>query len=61
MCLLIAMALLAAAYNFYENGFMLQGVMSAVLALLIFGFFIFRIVKNGRCVFGNSKDCNEKK
>jgi amino acid permease len=61
MCLLIAIALLAAAYNFYEKGFETQAIMSAFLALLIFVFFTYRIIKNGRCVFGNDKDCNKSK
>jgi len=61
MCLLIAMALLAASYNFYDKGFETQAYMSAGLALIIFVFFTYRIIKNGRCVFGNDKDCNKSK
>jgi len=55
------MALLAASYNFYLKGFETQAYMSAALALLIFSFFTYRIIKNGRCVFGTDKDCNKKK
>ncbi len=45
MCLLIAIVVLAASYNFYEQGFVLQAVMSATFALFMFGFFIYRIIK----------------
>jgi hypothetical protein len=55
------MAILVASYNFYEQGFVLQAILSAVTALFIFTFFIHRLIKNRRCVFGNAKDCNEKK
>jgi len=61
MCLLIAMAILVTSYNFYEQGFLTQAIMSAIVSLIIFTFFIYRLIKNGRCVFGNAKDCNEKK
>lgn len=59
MCLLIAMALLAASYNFYDKGFETQAMMSASLALVIFIFFTYRMIKNRRCIFGNDKDCNK--
>ena len=54
------MALLAAAYNFYEKGFETQAIMSASLALVIFSFFTYRMIKNRRCIFGDKKDCNKK-
>jgi len=60
MCLLIAMALLAASYNFYDKGFETQAIMSAALALIIFTFFTYRMIKNRRCIFGDKKDCNKK-
>ena len=60
MCLLIAMALVAASYNFYEKGFETQALMSLALALVIFTFFTYRMVKNRRCIFGDKKDCNRK-
>jgi len=60
MCLLIAMALLAASYNFYDKGFETQALMSASLALIIFIFFTYRMIKNRRCIFGDKKDCNKK-
>ncbi len=61
MCLLIAIALLAAAYNFYEKGFETQAIMSASLALIIFIFFTYRMITNRRCIFGDKKDCNKSK
>lgn len=61
MCLLIAVVIFIASYNFYEQGYLIQAVMSAFLALIIFVFFTYRIVKNRRCFFGKSTDCNEKK
>ena len=60
MCLLIAMALLAASYNFYEKGFETQALMSLALALIIFTFFTYRMIKNRRCIFGDKRDCNRK-
>jgi len=60
MCLLIAMALLAASYNFYEKGFETQALMSLALAVVIFTFFTYRMIKNRRCIFGDKKDCNTR-
>jgi hypothetical protein len=60
MCLLIAMALLAASYNFYEKAYETQAFMSLALALIIFTFFIYRMYKNRRCIFGDKRDCNKK-
>ena len=60
MCLIVALAILIASYNFYDHGYMTQSIMSAILGLLLLGFFIYRIIKNGRCVFGTDKDCNKK-
>lgn len=61
MCLLIAMALFAAAYNFYEQGYLTQALISLLLGFIIFTFFTYRIIKNRRCFFGKDRDCNEKK
>ena len=61
MCLLIAMALVAASYNFYEKGFQTQALMSIGLAAIIFTFFTYRMIKNRRCIFGDKRDCNRKK
>jgi hypothetical protein len=60
MCLLIAMALVAASYNFYEKGYETQAFMSLGLAFVIFSFFTYRMIKNRRCIFGDKKDCNKK-
>ena len=54
------MALYAAGYNFYDNGFVTQAIMSASLASLILTFFTYRMIKNRRCIFGDKKDCNKK-
>jgi len=54
------MALFAAGYNFYDNGFTTQAMMSWALALLILIFFTYRMIKNRRCIFGDKSDCNRK-
>jgi len=54
------MALLAASYNFYEKGYETQALMGSALALIIFSFFTYRMIKNRRCIFGDKKDCNKK-
>ena len=58
MCLLIASAILFAAYTFYIDGYLLQAIISAVLALLVYSFFTYRMIKNRRCIFGDKTDCN---
>jgi hypothetical protein len=60
MCLIVALAILIASYNFYEHAYMTQALMSASLGLLLLGFFTYKIIKNGRCVFGTDKDCNKR-
>ncbi len=60
MCLLIAMALVAASYNFYDKGYETQAYMNLALASVIFTFFVYRMFKNRRCIFGDKKDCNKK-
>jgi len=60
MCFLIAMALFAAAYNFYDKGYEIQALMSVSLGLVILIFFTYRIIKNRRCFFGKDTDCNKK-
>jgi hypothetical protein len=61
MCLIVAIAILIGSYNFYIQGYTTQSMMSASLGLLLLGFFTYRIIKNGRCVFGNDTDCNKSK
>ncbi len=58
MCLLIASAIYFAAYNFYLNGFVIQALMSALVATLVFSFFTYRMIKNRKCIFGDKADCN---
>lgn len=60
MCLLIAIAFLAAGYNFYDKGYETQAIMSVALALIVFTFFTYRMIKNRRCIFGDKRDCNHK-
>jgi len=60
MCLIVAIAILIGSYNFYDKGYTTQAIMSASLGLLLLGFFTYRIIKNGRCVFGTDKDCNKR-
>ena len=61
MCLIVAIAILIGSYNFYEHGYLAQSLMTLSLGLLLLGFFTYRIIKNGRCVFGTDKDCNKKR
>ena len=60
MCFIISIVFFVTAYKFYELGLQTQAFMSAFLALVIFIFFIYRIIKNRKCFFGNDKDCNKK-
>jgi hypothetical protein len=60
MCLLITIAILAAGYNFYTHDLLTQAYMSFGFALIPFGFFVYRLIKNRRCIFGDAKDCNKK-
>ena len=61
MCLIVALAILFAGYNFYEHGFVAQAIMSASIASLLIGFFTYRMIKNRRCIFGDKRDCNRDK
>ncbi|MEN4053084.1 MULTISPECIES: hypothetical protein [Sulfurimonas] len=60
MCLLITVVILLAGYNFYDHGLLTQAYMSFGFALIPFSFFVYRLIKNRKCIFGNSKDCNKK-
>jgi hypothetical protein len=60
MCLLIASAIMFAAFNFYQNGLITQALMSAGFALILFGFFVYRMIKNRKCIFGDKKDCTSQ-
>jgi hypothetical protein len=60
MCLLITIAILAAGYNFYINSLFMQAYMSFGFALIPFTFFIYRLIKNRKCIFGDKKDCNKR-
>jgi hypothetical protein len=53
MCLLITIALLAAGYNFYINALFTQAYMSFGFALIPLSFFIYRLIKNRKCIFGD--------
>lgn len=59
MCLFITMIILLAGFSFYDHGLIIQAIMSFILALVPLSFFIYKLVKNGRCIFGNDKDCNK--
>jgi len=60
MCLIITVAIMLAGYNFYEHNLYTQAYMSFGFAIIPFGFFIYRLIINRKCIFGNSKDCNKK-
>lgn len=57
MCLLITFAILVASYNFYANGYLAQAIMSAVVAGVFLSAFLYRLITNGKCIFGKSKKC----
>ncbi len=60
MCLLIASAILFGAYSFYIDGYILQAIISAAIALLVYIFFTYRMIKNRKCIFGDKADCNRE-
>jgi len=60
MCLIITMIILAVGYNFYTHELLFQAYMSFGFALIPFGFFLYRLIKNRRCIFGDKRDCNKK-
>ncbi len=60
MCLLITITILTAGFNFYTHGLFMQAYISFGIAIIPFGFFIYRLIKNRKCIFGNAKDCNKK-
>ncbi len=60
MCLLIASAILFGAYSFYIDGYILQAIISALLALILYSFFTYRMIKNRKCIFGDKFDCNKE-
>jgi hypothetical protein len=61
MCFIIAMIFFVASYSFYEKDLQIQAIFSAVLGLAILIFFVYKIIKNRKCFFGNDKDCNKQK
>jgi hypothetical protein len=50
-----------AGYNFYQHNLLTQAYMSFGFAIIPFTFFLYRLIKNRRCIFGDAKDCNQKK
>jgi len=60
MCLLITIAILVAGYNFYGHELYTQAYMSFGFAIIPFSFFIYRLIVNRKCIFGDKKDCNKR-
>ncbi len=60
MCLLITIAIMLAGYNFYEHELYTQAYMSFGFAIIPFSFFIYRLIVNRKCIFGDKKDCNKR-
>ena len=60
MCLILAMSIYAGSYFFYQHGLYAQAGMGVALATPMFGFFVYKIIKNRRCFFGSDTDCNHK-
>ena len=57
MCFIIGLAIIVAGWNFYNNDFIVQAFMSFTAGGVIVGFFIYRMIKNGACIFGGEKKC----
>jgi len=60
MCLIITVAIMLAGYNFYAHMLYTQAYMSFGFAIIPFGFFIYRLIVNRKCIFGDKKDCNKR-
>jgi len=60
MCLIVALIIYVLSYNFYLHDALFQAFMSVLLASIMLGFFIYKIIKNRKCFFGDDKDCNKK-
>jgi len=60
MCLLIAMAIAMAGFNFYNHDYFLQAYVSWGVAILVVVFFTYKMVKNRECIFGDKSDCNRE-
>lgn len=57
MCFILTVVFMIATYTFYTSGLMIQAVLSGILAALALIFFIRKLILNGRCIFGKSRDC----
>ena len=57
MCLIIAVISFALSIAFYTKGLDTQAIISLTVSLTLFSIFIYRLVKNRRCIF--FKDCQK--
>lgn len=58
MCFILTVVFVVAAVSFFLHGLMLQAFLSAILASIALFFLIRKLIKNGRCIFGNDRDCD---
>jgi hypothetical protein len=57
MCFILTILFVVASFAFFSHGLILQGVLSAVVALIALFFLIRKLIKNGPCIFGNNRGC----
>lgn len=60
MCFVLTIVLIVATVAFYGQGLMLQSVLSGLLAFIALFFLVRKLIKNGRCIFGNDRDCTPR-
>ncbi len=60
MCFILTVAFIFAALAFFSKGLMLQAMVSGIIASIALFFLIRKLITNGRCIFGNERNCNKK-
>lgn len=59
MCFILTFAFVIATITFFSKGLIIQAAMSAAVAAFSLFFFIRKLIKNGKCIFGKDRDCNQ--
>lgn len=59
MCLVISFTSFAIAWYLITNGMLFSGIITALMAATVFGFFLRNALKNGGCVFLGGRDCKK--
>jgi len=60
MCFIITFTFLAASLVFLNQELIPQAIFSGVVASISLIFFVQRIIRVRRCLFGKETDCNKK-